>query len=44
MYVIHAVHGKPPSMATGRVGAVGQIHFICTCQLDLEILAQKQTN
>lgn len=27
---LHAVQGKPPSIATGRVGAVGQIHFICT--------------
>jgi len=26
---LHAVQGKPPSIATGRVGAVGQIHFIC---------------
>lgn len=27
--ILHAVHGNPPSIATGRVGAVGQIHFIC---------------
>lgn len=29
-FVLHAVQGKPPSTATGRVGAVGQIHLICT--------------
>jgi len=28
--ILHAVQEKPPSIVTGRVGAVGQIHFICT--------------
>jgi len=54
LYVIHAVQGKPPSIATGRVGAVGQIHFICimsyhivrntpkVSQLSTGILAQKR--
>ena len=27
--ILQAVQGKPPNMATGRVGAVGQIHLIC---------------
>ena len=33
---IHAVHGNPPSSATGRVGAVGQIHLICITQIKQE--------
>jgi len=46
MYVIHAVQGKPPSIATGRVGAVGQIHFIyiMSYHIIVGILAQKQIN
>ena len=28
--ILQAVQGKPPNMATGRVGAVGQIHLICS--------------
>lgn len=27
--VLQAVQGNPPSIATGRVGAVGHIHLIC---------------
>lgn len=27
--ILQAVQGNPPNNATGRVGAVGQIHFIC---------------
>lgn len=29
MNILHAVQGNPPNNATGRVGAVGQIHLIC---------------
>lgn len=28
-FILHAVHGNPPSIATGRVGALGHIHLIC---------------
>ena len=28
--ILHALQGKPPRSETGREGAVGQIHFICT--------------
>lgn len=27
--ILHAVQANPPSIATGQVGAVGQIHLIC---------------
>jgi len=27
------VQGNPPNIATGRVGAVGQIHLICNIKI-----------
>lgn len=42
--ILQAVQGKPPNKATGRVGAVGQIHLICTTVFKFNERHEKITN
>lgn len=35
--ILQAVQGYPPNIATGLVGAVGQIHLICKIHSSTEI-------